>query len=862
MTSGIPATDAEKRAFLIAGRNIAFPAPDSGAIETPAERAARTIQASWLQELPTAANRVIDAPIMIKNAIVEGPLDLRFATFNREVQLRYCEFLGEVDFSFSSFQKGVALTGSTFSKTAFFSGCQSRYTFKIEGAFFAEEASFLDLYVDGILVAAGARFAKVTFERARITKSAFFRAVWYKKKLSTTRFAGEARFLDAQFEGRAEFDGAQFMGFADFSYVKVGGTALFRATLIEPTDADGWPVLLPIRFWKGVSFRSARFLGVADFRGSQFEQAASFRNMSASAELHCHNAVFGEAFCRTVFADEADFGGLQVEGTAVFDGVSFRGPANFTRSHFKADVSFNTFVAEGRLHQAEFRAPADFSDSHVEGNFGGEGIRFYAAATLSRVRIDGNAHFQPVPDGKKVVTARFAGPTTFIKLNIQGSLEAELAQFEGEVSFELAQVAGIVLLRAGLVEDEIKSPRFAGKANFLEARFHGADFAGAQFEGPTIFARTSFDGPVFFRAFRSGGRARSTRFASYVDFVETKAKGRAEFTETEFAGYADFSRIEMLASSTFAGAHFADQASFNGARFAQTVSFEDTTFIGRADLSRMKVEGSALFQRADFSNKVDLRDSYIVSCFFRDELIEGKDEQRRAEFTTAVDLRGFNYERIHAGWERILDAMDPDDRQPYVTLEKYFRTSGHDRQAELVYLKRRHAERRRLASLSQRLGYLSQWLQWFLFNYGVRPFRLLGFSLGIVLLGLFMFSRPGAVVDKESKSSAAPASERLAGSSAQTASGRSETNQVTGVQATQPVDLNWTQALGVSLRLFIPIVEIPSGSRWAPSENQAPLFRYANLSFAGYATLHRIAGAILVPLGIAALTGLLYRKDK
>jgi hypothetical protein len=69
--------------------------------------------------------------------------------------------------------------------------------------------------------------------------------------------------------------------------------------------------------------------------------------------------------------------------------------------------------------------------------------------------------------------------------------------------------------------------------------------------------------------------------------------------------------------------------------------------------------------------------------------------------------------------------------------------------------------------------------------------------------------------------------------------------------------LSQADGLRVSIRLFLP-VEIPLANRWEPSEKVLLLgFRYSD-----YATILRILGWILVPLGIAALTGLLRRAER
>jgi hypothetical protein len=73
--------------------------------------------------------------------------------------------------------------------------------------------------------------------------------------------------------------------------------------------------------------------------------------------------------------------------------------------------------------------------------------------------------------------------------------------------------------------------------------------------------------------------------------------------------------------------------------------------------------------------------------------------------------------------------------------------------------------------------------------------------------------------------------------------------------------MSFTQVLGVSFNQFIPIVEIPSGDNWKPSENRI-WTSIPWISYAAYGTIHRLAGALLLPLGIAWLTGFLHRQEK
>jgi len=159
-------------------------------------------------------------------------------------------------------------------------------------------------------------------------------------------------------------------------------------------------------------------------------------------------------------------------------------------------------------------------------------------------------------------------------------------------------------------------------------------------------------------------------------------------------------------------------------------------------------------------------------------------------------------------------------------VERFVRSTGDDDGADAIYLARRRRERRQYRQSQS-------WLRWSfsmaedgLFRYGVRPLRLAVFSLFVLLIGTMIFSRPGAVEPKEK------------------------------IAASRKLSL--AQSLGYSLRMFMPIGDIPSGARWNPSERRLP---WCNcLTFESYATMHRIAGLLLVPLGIAAATGVLVRK--
>jgi hypothetical protein len=72
-----------------------------------------------------------------------------------------------------------------------------------------------------------------------------------------------------------------------------------------------------------------------------------------------------------------------------------------------------------------------------------------------------------------------------------------------------------------------------------------------------------------------------------------------------------------------------------------------------------------------------------------------------------------------------------------------------------------------------------------------------------------------------------------------------------------PAEFGWFEALGVSINQFV-FIPMPWGSRWRVTE--LPMVWL--MPFAAYATVHRLLGWVLIPLGLAILTGLIRRTPR
>src|SRR5262249_13196943 len=150
--------------------------------------------------------------------------------------------------------------------------------------------------------------------------------------------------------------------------------------------------------------------------------------------------------------------------------------------------------------------------------------------------------------------------------------------------------------------------------------------------------------------------------------------------------------------------------------------------------------------------------------------------------------------------------------------------------------------------------------QWTVFRFGVRPFRLFGFSVGIILLGAFVFTHPGAVGPSEQKTAKQIVElEQLRDSLDVAGRPQAERALANASRNFFASPRSQREALWYSARLFVPLVELPAGGPWVPTTQRIDAI---HMTAAEYASLHRVAGFLLVPLGVASLTGLLLRRDK
>lgn len=425
----------------------------------------------------------------------------------------------------------------------------------------------------------------------------------------------------------------------------------------------------------------------------------------------------------------------------------------------------------------------------------------------------------------------FKEKADFNGFRLTGNLKATGVTFEGEADFESARIGNDV---------EFTNAVFKKNANFNSAHIEGsALFAEARFE----------EGEADFGSTRIGTAAVFTNavFTQSTSFNGARIDGGAFFNAAHFEGEADFVKAGIGSNAEFENAVFTQNVSFNSARIDGSALFNSAHFEGETNFGTVYTEQNVLLDRARFEKSVSFQNSRFGTVFFG----PFGGSSMTCSFQEKIDWRRCTYDHIHPTcvWKDLMDRLDPYDRQPYTQLEGMFRKSGDDGEATEVYYRRKRVESKglKLFQCKPLEHHVFRWLAdrflWLVTGYGVRLRRILVPTLIILFLGAFVFQLKGAVEPKQEAQViifiGAP---------------------VCAARAVPKIDF-W-DGFWIGLHHFLP-VEIPAGSQWKPTSNSlcAIQTRWGKvcMSFEAFATLLKLAGWILVPIGVAGLTGILKR---
>jgi hypothetical protein len=786
-----------------------------------ADRAVRTIQVQWLKA--RLKSGPVSKRLLLRNVIIENSsdpdeeLDLSSLTFTQPVVIVDSEFKVPLNLSLTTFERAVVFNGSRFSKPVNFNGAHAMGTFDMTGANVVD-GSFNDLIVDNDFEANGAQFGSVSFKRATFGRCVLFNPKEIEGRWKRVTFNKPVDFSDCSMTGPAEFQGVWFKQSADFTRLQVKKVLKFNC---YPEEQK--PFLATDRRIK-----------------------------------------------RTYFGGKATFLAANISDSARFMGVCFQGSVDFERAIIGGNALFRSVEQQGRFLVTEFKKNVRFLMTHVQLNAEFDGAKFKGTATFERCRIDNGAFFRASICEERSNNARNGNPDDAVHCLHR----PEAVHFEKEANFIGAKIGG---------DAEFTGAHFSDRA-----RFRGLCVGGIAYFDDSMYETiktdpVTFDTSVTFSGADIGIRA----FFTGARFVENPAliqpgnpanpvttQAAVDFSLIKIGGMTDFERAYFGADTDFDLAQIGGTVVFKHAQFMQRATFRDARF-GSLEFGSMEIPKESWTHWLIRMTRTRL-DAALRWVGLRSGAPPPPVNQvQEIQFQGGADLDGFSYSLTNQDDGKVLlDALKTSKgRQPYFFLERSLRSTGNDEIADEVYLQLRNNESKRILPETREhfrklriwqgfIGLGRKFLDtswWLIANYGVRPLQLLFLSILMVALGVWVFSRPGAVVPKEKPKEAMP----YLIVSRSRADGSTVVKEVINKPTPTPsqTSISFTQAVGVSFGQFIPIVEIPSGDKWKPSEN-AMWASFPRISYAAYGTIHRLAGALLLPLGIASLTGFLHRREK
>jgi hypothetical protein len=661
------------------------------------------------------------------------------------------------------------------------------------------------------------------------------------------------------------------------------GARIIGAIIDEPVDLEN--AQIPCEVWlehcqfnASANFNGANFAGTISFENSAFKTDAGFNSIKAGRAVF-NDAVF-EGPVDFVSADvvsnfeangtkfqnkekAADFSGMKVRGYAFFNGAVFEGAANFASadigSNFEAhgakfqnkekianfasmkvggDVSFNDAVFEG---------PVSFILADIAGNFSGRGAMFQnkeTGANFSSLKVRGYAFFLsdavfegPANFGSANIASVFAAPgakfqnkekqANFGGMKVGGYAFFNDAVFEGPVNFALAEIA------TALSADQAKFQNKETEANFSSMKVGGrALFNDAVFEGPVNFVLAEIAGAF------NVNEAKFENKEKEANFNSMKIRGDAFFKNTAFEGPVNLVSADVAGNLEAPGAKFQNKekdASFGGMKVGGYAFFNDAVFEGPVNFFGADIAGNFAAGKARFKNKEkDVSFSGMKlggHAFFNDAVFEGPVNFNYADFAWLdlsktvwpkvagkFQMQGMSYKYIRAApnepesHRALLELADQSaySADVYNHLEEFFLGQGYRDDADRAFIKGKRRERKENLHGLSRVG--SCLLDW-LVGYGRRPWQAGIPCAALVALGCIVFSPKKMEPQKP--------------------------------EDTPRVYSRFWYSLG----LFLPFVDLQADKVWKPKPDQTFLRNYMRV--------HIMLGWILVPLVLAAVTGLI-----
>ncbi len=642
-------------------------------------------------------------------------------------------------------------------------------------------------------------------------------------------FDADARFVGLDIGQLIDMSRSQFFGEATFDRSRTGDVVAANCefgpkhTVSFASVAVQRIILTKSIFHGSVALPSAQIAGVLDLTESRLGDSTD---------------------------DTVRFDSLRA-GKLLLDGASVMARTSFNLSQIGSDLSAVKLkvlaLAPVRLHGISVQHDVLLADATVAGGVEFDGAQIHGALDLRRAKIGHDASSRSrfvgmkVDDRVDLVGATFTGAVDFHLSTIGLNLDADGAHFvlgaatteeEFAYVFNSMRVNHTVSLAKASFDNSVD---FAGSRIDANLYLGGAQFTSAdrkvKFDGVTIAAGLSLRGallagPTTFRQASVGSTldAVGTRFtnpSSPPDFSNARIASKADFTKAEFAGGVglnDGRYLDLLIMST-------SRLEKSRLMLARTVVDRDLTLqdvsVGEVVATGLNVGGSTHFKSVRVERLLDLQHARFNTLFLEPVPVPSLPPTKPGQ---GALLDGLTYQRISPGdggdWRSLLGLASRAryNAQVFADLEAFFAREGYIDRANDVFVAQKALERQHLLKTSQWGSHLGPWswnaLLWAISRNGRWPLLAWGWACVFVVIGAFVFRRQDQM------------------------------------EVRDPKDIGKVYSpFWYSIDVLLPVLDLESEKVWTPK----PSYRLGLL----YLRFQTIAGWILIPIGLASLTGII-----
>lgn len=493
--------------------------------------------------------------------------------------------------------------------------------------------------------------------------------------------------------------------------------------------------------------------------------------------------------------------GVRIYGAVLIEPIDLR----YAEVAFPVELRWCRFEKRVDMAFSVFSRTLDLSDSHFRRNAAFSAIKVGSTAFFRRTTFAGSVDFVMAEITGQLVcaNAKFTSEkheANFKGMKVGGTAFFQKATFAGAVNFGGAEIAGQLDCANAKFASEKYEANFNGMKVGRTARFDTATFAGAvDFRGAEIVRQFDCDNAQF------------TSTKHEAKFNDMKVGATAIFRKATFAGNVDFADgefLDLILSGTLEEPMRISNLDLSRTTIKRKLRFRDAEFeTFRA--SSLNVKGPATLMRVTFHNTVKLDHADIRSLTL--EKVTWPKGPETSFLLDDMTYRHLSAGEMPAAFPVLLELAEHSSfsASVYSTLEEFLMRQGMEDRADDVFV----AYKKRLRQTNLEGGkWLWNWFLGLLVRHGRSPHRAFYACGGVLLIGLVVFWSKSGMQRKKKD------------------------------EAGTPYNPLW-----YSLGLLLPFINLQIEDAWVPKSTR----RFA----LAYMRLHTIAGWVLIPVGLAALTG-------